>query len=69
MIGKQLSAVRDQRPDMVLGIVHEGRFVLGIGENPIVGAGDRLLIAQPAPEEAEQKEPLAASAAGWAGLP
>ena len=55
MIGKQLSAVRDERPDMVLGIVHEGRFVLGIGENPIVGAGDRLLIAQPAPEEAEQK--------------
>ncbi len=40
---------------MVLGIVHEGRFVLGIGENPVISVGDRLLIAQPVPEEAGQK--------------
>ncbi len=54
-VGKQLSAVRDERSELVLGIVHDGRFVLGIGENPLVSAGDRLLIAQPVPQETDQK--------------
>jgi hypothetical protein len=30
------------------GLVHDGRFVLGIGEDPVVARGDHLLIAQPA---------------------
>ena len=54
-VGKQLSAVRDERSELVLGIVHDGRFVLGSGENPLVSAGDRLIIAPPVPQEADQK--------------
>ena len=33
---------------LVLGLVHDGRFVLGIGDDPVVARGDHLLIAQPA---------------------
>jgi len=47
-VGKQLSAVRDERSGLVLGLVHEGRFVLGIGEDPVVSSGDHLLVARPA---------------------
>jgi voltage-gated potassium channel len=50
-IGKALSAIRDERGGLVLGLVHEGRFTLGLGtgEDPVVAAGDRLLIAEAAP--------------------
>jgi hypothetical protein len=47
-VGKLLSAIRDERAGLVLGLVHDGRFVLGIGEDPVVARGDHLLIAQPA---------------------
>jgi voltage-gated potassium channel len=47
-IGKALSAVRDERGGLVLGLVHAGRFNLGIGDDPVVASGDRLLIAEPA---------------------
>ena len=46
MIGKALSAIRDERGGLVLGMVHEGRFTLGLGEDPVVAPGDRLLIAE-----------------------
>jgi voltage-gated potassium channel len=49
-VGKALSAVRDERggaAGLVLGLVHAGRFTLGIGEDPVIVAGDRLLIAEP----------------------
>jgi voltage-gated potassium channel len=46
-IGKQLSAVRDERAGLVLGLVHDGRFVLGIGEDPVISSGDHLLVAEP----------------------
>jgi voltage-gated potassium channel len=51
-IGKTLSAVRDERrgatggTGLVLGLVHADRFTLGIGEDPVIEAGDRLLIAE-----------------------
>jgi voltage-gated potassium channel len=45
-IGKALSAVRDERGGLVLGLVHADRFNLGIGDDPIVASGDRLLIAE-----------------------
>jgi hypothetical protein len=32
---------------LVLGLVHEGRLALGIGEDPVVTSGDQLLIAEP----------------------
>jgi voltage-gated potassium channel len=47
-IGRPLSAVRDERAGLVLGVVHEGTFTLGLGDDPVIAAGDRLLIAGPA---------------------
>jgi voltage-gated potassium channel len=47
-VGKTLSAVRDERAGLVLGLVHNGAFSLGLAEDPVVGAGDRLLIAESA---------------------
>jgi voltage-gated potassium channel len=48
-VGKALSTVRDERAGLVLGLVHEGRFTLGITEDPVIAAGDRLLIAEATP--------------------
>ena len=48
MIGKALSAVRDERGGLVLGVVHAGTFTLGIGDDPVIAAGNRLLIAEAA---------------------
>jgi voltage-gated potassium channel len=45
-IGKTLSAIRDERAALVLGLVRDGAFTLGISEDPVVTAGDLLLIAQ-----------------------
>ena len=45
-VGRQLSAIRAERAGLVLGLVHDGRFHLGIGEDPVVASGDRLLLAQ-----------------------
>jgi voltage-gated potassium channel len=48
-VGKALSTIRDERSGLVLGLVHGGRFTLGITEDPVVAAGDRLLIAEATP--------------------
>lgn len=45
-VGKQLSAVRDEREGLVLGLVHDGKFSLGLADDPTIGAGDYLLIAE-----------------------
>jgi len=45
-VGKPLSAVRDERAGLVLGLVHGGKFTLGLGDDPVVEAGDSLLIAE-----------------------
>ena len=45
-VGKPLSAVRSERDGLVLGLVHDGRVIMGIGEDPVVAAGDNLLVAQ-----------------------
>ncbi len=45
-IGKPLSAVRSQRGGLVLGIVRGGEFTLGIGDDPVIAPGDRLLVAE-----------------------
>ncbi len=44
--GRPLSAIRDERDGLVLGLVHDGTFTLGLGEDPVVQAGDRLVIAE-----------------------
>jgi voltage-gated potassium channel len=46
-VGRALSAIRDERSDLVLGLVHGGTFTLGIGTDPVVASGDKLLIAEP----------------------
>jgi hypothetical protein len=46
-VGKLLSAVRDERSELVLGLVHGDTFLLGIGEELVVATGDHLLIARP----------------------
>jgi voltage-gated potassium channel len=48
-VGKALSTIRDERAGLVLGLVHEGRFTLGITEDPVIAAGDRLLLAEATP--------------------
>jgi voltage-gated potassium channel len=45
-VGKSLSAVRDERAGLVLGLVHGGRFSLGLAEDPVIEAGDSLLVAE-----------------------
>jgi voltage-gated potassium channel len=46
-VGKPLSALRQDRDGLVLGLVHSDAVDLGIGEDPVVAAGDRLLVAEP----------------------
>ncbi len=46
-VGRPLSAVRDERSELVLGLVHDGVFSLGIGSDPVIAQGDALLIAEP----------------------
>jgi voltage-gated potassium channel len=46
--GKPLSAVRSEQAGLVLGLVRDGRVIMGIGEDPVVQAGDQLLVARPA---------------------
>jgi hypothetical protein len=53
-VGKPLSAIRCQRSELVLGLVHDGKFSLGIGDDPVVASGDRLLIAESDPHRRRQ---------------
>ncbi len=46
-IGKPLSRLREVRDGLVLALVHGGTVDLGIGADPIVVAGDRLIVAEP----------------------
>lgn len=48
-VGRPLSAVRNERDGLVLGIVHDGTFTLGLDSDPVVQAGDSLLIAEVKP--------------------
>lgn len=47
-IGKRLSAVRTERLGLVLGLVRDGEFTLGLGDDPVIADGDRLLVAEAA---------------------
>jgi len=44
-VGKALSAVRRDHDGLVLALVHEGKVDLGIGTDPVLASGDRLLLA------------------------
>ncbi|HET9079957.1 MAG TPA: ion channel [Trebonia sp.] len=47
-VGKRLSAVRNERPGLVLGLVQDGEFTLGLGDDPVIASGDRLLVVETA---------------------
>lgn len=53
-VGKALSAVRDEREELVLGLVHGGRFTLGLSDDPVIQAGDYLLVAEGRPAAARR---------------
>jgi voltage-gated potassium channel len=44
-VGKVLSAIRRDHAGLVLAIVRDGTVDLGIGTDPVLAAGDRLLLA------------------------
>lgn len=46
--GRPLSAIRNERDGLVLGLVHDGKVTLGIGDDPVIAAGDHLLVAEKA---------------------
>ena len=47
LVGRALSSVRTERSGLVLGLVHQGRVIMGIGEDPVIADGDHLLVAEP----------------------
>ncbi|MGD0925771.1 MAG: ion channel [Streptosporangiaceae bacterium] len=47
IVGRPLSSVRSERSGLVLGLVQQGRVIMGIGEDPVIAAGDSLLVAEP----------------------
>ena len=47
IVGRALSSVRTERSGLVLGLVHQDRVIMGIGEDPVIADGDHLLVAEP----------------------
>jgi hypothetical protein len=45
-VGRPLSAIRNERLGLVLGLVRDGELSLGLADDPVVAAGDRLLVAE-----------------------
>jgi voltage-gated potassium channel len=46
--GRPLSAVRNERLGLVLGLVRDGKVTMGIGDDPVIADGDRLLVIEKA---------------------
>lgn len=46
-VGKPLSGLRQDRDGLVLALVHKGVVDLGISTDPLVAAGDCLIVAEP----------------------
>ncbi len=44
--GRPLSAIRNERLGLVLGLVHHGQVSMGIGDDPVIAAGDYLLVVE-----------------------
>jgi voltage-gated potassium channel len=47
-VGKPLSETRHQQDGLVLGLIRDGALTLGIKDDPLVTAGDQLLVAEAA---------------------
>jgi len=54
-VGKPLSTVRNERDGLVLGVVGAAGVSLGIGEEPRLESGDKLLIAEPLQESSRSR--------------
>jgi len=55
VVGKPLSTVRNERDGLVLGVVGAAGVSLGIGEDPRLESGDKLLIAEPLQESSRSR--------------
>lgn len=44
--GRPLSTVRTERLGLVLALVRDGKVTMGIGDDPVIAAGDRLLVVE-----------------------
>jgi hypothetical protein len=45
-VGQPLSRVRAERGDLVLGAVHDQQVMFGVGQDPMLAEGDRLLVLE-----------------------
>jgi voltage-gated potassium channel len=59
-VGQVLSQIRDDHKGLVLGLVRGSTVSLGIGDDPTIASGDKLLVAQPL---AKQDTPAAVARA------
>ncbi len=50
---QSLSTLRDRRRELILGIIHDGKVSLGVGDDPEVKPGDVLLVV----EERKRRSP------------
>jgi voltage-gated potassium channel len=56
-VGLALSAARGRRPELVLAVVHDGRLMMGVNNDPTLADGDRLLVLRPSSRrKAERQE-------------
>jgi hypothetical protein len=46
--GRPLSAVRNERLGLVLGLVRDGKVIMGIGNDRVIADGDHLLVIEKA---------------------
>jgi voltage-gated potassium channel len=47
LVGLTMSAARDRRDELILAVVHDDRVMMGVNNNPVLEAGDRLLMMLP----------------------
>jgi voltage-gated potassium channel len=48
LVSRTLSQARGTAGSLVLGIARDGRVDLGVGDDPVLAAGDRLIVLEPA---------------------
>lgn len=63
-VGRRLRTVAPDQQGMVIGAVHDGRVIIGVVEDPVLGEQDRLLVLQPNDDRAARQAAAKAGAAG-----
>lgn len=59
--GRRLSELRREHPGLLLGIARDGAVHLGVGDDPLLAPGDRLLELRALPAHEHQREGTVAS--------